>query len=584
MPFNFACPHCGCKSAVDDHYAGHSGPCRGCGQTVTIPFGGPNQKPSHGGGSSILTILVISGVLGVLACAGVGALAMFGARAARSAAEAEQAMAQNRAIQSAAAPAYIPRPAVPPEVAKLIHVSPAPERFTREHLVPGDGPLESQIQAHAAKAREQGRALFVEIGDEIPICDDIDNSLSDPRMIEAYAGTYVLHLDKHEWGGTADQLGIPTHFVPAWYEVDVDSGGPTGRTINGGAWGENVPGNMAQLLRSFFATNDRAPVRGDEKHLLFHERDVTCIAFSGTGKWLVSGSQDATIKLWDTETGQLRKTLAGGAAARSVSASCNGQQVAAGYVGTGQVGVWDTLSGSLQGVHDFGQPLAQVAFGPGPDELVLLPENGPWVVRNLRDGGAFSPAIYPPTTPETASGGAMSLGPSMASSQDARTWVVHQDRKLQAVFLEPGFVGAGESAALQPAAVAISADGQVVACQLESTVELFRLQPPAGPGGKTMILLRTIEVATERRCLALSNNGRLLAVAGPGNSIVLWDVERGARVGTRTGHFAAIVQLVFAGDDTLASASEDNTVRLWDVSGLAAPAEAPPEPGRHEQH
>ena len=40
MPILFTCPHCGLQTNVADHFAGNSGPCARCGQTVTVPFPG----------------------------------------------------------------------------------------------------------------------------------------------------------------------------------------------------------------------------------------------------------------------------------------------------------------------------------------------------------------------------------------------------------------------------------------------------------------------------------------------------------------------------------------------------------------
>jgi hypothetical protein len=41
MPINFICPHCGRTSMVADEYAGQSGPCAGCGKTITVPRQNP---------------------------------------------------------------------------------------------------------------------------------------------------------------------------------------------------------------------------------------------------------------------------------------------------------------------------------------------------------------------------------------------------------------------------------------------------------------------------------------------------------------------------------------------------------------
>ncbi len=37
MPFLFTCPYCGAQTYVSEQYAGQSGPCARCGQTITVP-------------------------------------------------------------------------------------------------------------------------------------------------------------------------------------------------------------------------------------------------------------------------------------------------------------------------------------------------------------------------------------------------------------------------------------------------------------------------------------------------------------------------------------------------------------------
>ncbi len=37
MPISFTCPYCGLQTNVADVYAGKSGPCAQCGNTITIP-------------------------------------------------------------------------------------------------------------------------------------------------------------------------------------------------------------------------------------------------------------------------------------------------------------------------------------------------------------------------------------------------------------------------------------------------------------------------------------------------------------------------------------------------------------------
>ncbi len=77
MPIQFACPHCGKQTVVADQYAGQTGPCAHCGNTITVPMSdlgakGPTSAPQSGGGASVL--FVILGVLAVstLVCCGGG--------------------------------------------------------------------------------------------------------------------------------------------------------------------------------------------------------------------------------------------------------------------------------------------------------------------------------------------------------------------------------------------------------------------------------------------------------------------------------------------------------------------------------
>jgi Protein of unknown function (DUF1559) len=50
MPLPFACPHCGELTLVDDEFAGHSGPCIGCGRMIAVPrFASPRPAGPAGG-------------------------------------------------------------------------------------------------------------------------------------------------------------------------------------------------------------------------------------------------------------------------------------------------------------------------------------------------------------------------------------------------------------------------------------------------------------------------------------------------------------------------------------------------------
>ncbi len=104
MPIPFTCPHCGASTNVDDLFAGQTGPCSHCGQSIVIPYSGgaappASGAPRRGGGNAVVLIVVIvGGLFGMLAVVGILiALLLPALQVARSAAR--NAQSQNNLKQ-----------------------------------------------------------------------------------------------------------------------------------------------------------------------------------------------------------------------------------------------------------------------------------------------------------------------------------------------------------------------------------------------------------------------------------------------------------------------------------------------------
>jgi thiol-disulfide isomerase/thioredoxin len=131
--------------------------------------------------------------------------------------------------------------------------APRPD-FTLVRIYPKDGALQKQLAAEVKKAQALGQTPFVEFDATwCPPCKAITVSLADqnPLILDAYRGVYLIHLDVDEWGWGNSTAGFNVDGIPIFFKLDRD-GKPTGATIDGDAWGENIPENFAPVLAKFF--------------------------------------------------------------------------------------------------------------------------------------------------------------------------------------------------------------------------------------------------------------------------------------------------------------------------------------------
>ena len=112
-----------------------------------------------------------------------------------------------------------------------------------------------------------------------------------------------------------------------------------------------------------------------------HVNRVTSIAFSPNGQMLASGSEDKTIRLWNSQTGKLKKTLTGHTqSVESIAFSPDGQTLASGSRDS-TVRLWNPQTGKLKttltGYTNWVGPLAfspdgEILAGSSHDQRIRL--------------------------------------------------------------------------------------------------------------------------------------------------------------------------------------------------------------------
>ena len=134
-------------------------------------------------------------------------------------------------------------------------VTPAKAAGGRWAVVAKGGSLASLVKAEVARAQTAGNKPVVYIGASwCPPCAAIKKYKNDPQMSAAFEGVQIIELDVDDW--TAEDLtglGYKATAVPVFIAVDA-AAKAKGPTIDGGAWGDNVPKNMAPPLTKFFAS------------------------------------------------------------------------------------------------------------------------------------------------------------------------------------------------------------------------------------------------------------------------------------------------------------------------------------------
>ncbi|HEV3203498.1 MAG TPA: protein kinase [Gemmataceae bacterium] len=290
--------------------------------------------------------------------------------------------------------------------------------------------------------------------------------------------------------------------------------------------------------------------REHQTTLAGHTDAVHSVAFDPTGQKLASGSQDGTVKIWDSKTGDEMQTLRGHSdAVFGIAFSPNGQRLASSSRDNSVV-VWElttakkvlTLTGPKQG-------LRTVAFNARGDLLAAAGDDSTVFLWNAETGREMEPfhghtgviwkVAFSPDGRWLA---------SASADKTVRIWDVASREVL--------YVLRGHQAAVH--GLAFRRDGKWLASAgADHTIKIWNAFL-----GKEIQSFGNLPFSV--REVAFSPDGRKMAYGGDDPDLKVVDVTSRELI-TYRGHRQSIAGVVFhPNGNEIATASADKTIKIWD--------------------
>ncbi len=244
-----------------------------------------------------------------------------------------------------------------------------------------------------------------------------------------------------------------------------------------------------------------------------HAWAVNSVAVTPDGKYIVSGSDDQTVRVWELATGQEVRRFRAGllSAVKTLAVTPDGKYVVSGMDINGTVRLWELATGKV--VRRFR------GHRVGVNSVAVTP-HGRYVVSGGWDGTV---RLW-----------------ELATGQEVRRFTGHEDWvRSVAVTPDGKYVVSG------------SRDGTVRVWDLAAAQEVRRF---TGHWGVV-------------RSVAVTPGGKYVVSGSEDKTVCVWDLATGQAVRRFTGHESLVNSVAVTPDGKyVVSGSRDLTVRVWDLA------------------
>ncbi len=317
-----------------------------------------------------------------------------------------------------------------------------------------------------------------------------------------------------------------------------------------------------------------------------HNNWILSLAFGPATDRLVTGGRDRTVRVWDLVEGkQLRKFDGHEYAVTDVAFAPDGKSVASASKDR-TVRVWDIGADSAERIRitDHDHWVTSVAFSPDGSVLASAAWNQDvrtWDAATGRQRLKLAGAPSSVTSLAFSPGGSR-LG-AVCDDQTVLVWDLPTTKKIRQF---PGRPGVVQSVAFSPDGERIGKVVFDIAGQTSKTldsrngallgVSMSQNRLVAAPSADSKVWIWDLQTdspvsyALEGhegpvRAAAFHTDGSKVATASEDNTVRIWDLES-KKVQTLQGHSRWVTCLAFSKDGSrLVSGSVDQTIRVWDV-------------------